>query len=206
MVDRDLLVAGALLHDVGKVNELSYERGEKNFEYTDQGRLVGHLVMTAQKIHEKAAGIPNFPPLLELHLTHIVLSHHGQLEYGSPKLPMTLEALLVHLIDTMDSRVAAWLEVMEKDSNERWTEPTRMTDRHLWKGVVPTQRGRSPIDGRRPRKNREHNRKSRPGRGSSHEDATLPRELAFKPLADLTTEAPEPNGTLDSNGEQPKSE
>jgi 3'-5' exoribonuclease len=208
MVDRDLLVAGALLHDIGKVSELSYERGEKGFEYTDEGRLVGHLVMTAQKIREKAAAISNFPPLLEHHLTHIVLSHHGQLEYGSPKLPMTLEASLVHFIDTIDSRVASWLELMEKDPNDRWTEPTRLYDRHLWKGAIPTQRGRSPVDGRgRPRRNREQNRKPRQGqRPPSNEDASLPREVAFKPLADLTTTTPEKTEPSNSIEGEPKSE
>jgi 3'-5' exoribonuclease len=147
MVDRDLLIAGALLHDIGKVQELSYERG--NFDYTDEGRLVGHLVMTAQKIHEHASRIEGFPPLLEQHITHLVLAHHGQLEFGSPKLPVTLEALIVHLIDTLDSRVASWLEAMARDSNERWTDVVRHYDRHLWKGPSPTVRNKSPIEGRR---------------------------------------------------------
>jgi 3'-5' exoribonuclease len=145
MVDRDLLVAGALLHDICKVGELSYE---KNFDYSDEGRLVGHLVMTAQKIREKAATIPGFPRLLEHHITHIVLAHHGQLEYGSPKLPMTLEAYIVHMIDSLDSRVASWLELMAKDPNDKWTEVSRLYERHLWKGAVPTSRNRPPVETR----------------------------------------------------------
>ena len=157
MVDRDLLVAGALLHDIGKVSELSYGT---TFDYTDEGRLVGHLVMTAQQIHAKASKIPGFPKLLEQHITHIVLAHHGQLEYGSPKLPMTLEAHIVHAIDSLDSRIASWLELMAKDSNPTWTEPTRLYERNLWKGPPPTARGKSPIEGRtrRPRE-RSRNRK-----------------------------------------------
>ena len=75
MLDRDLVLAGALLHDIGKVQELAWDGG--NTRYTDEGRLVGHIVMTAQAIREKAARIPGFPPLLEAHLTHGVLAHHG---------------------------------------------------------------------------------------------------------------------------------
>ena len=105
MADRDLLLAGALLHDIDEgAGDLAREKG---FDYTDEGRLVGHLVMTAQKIREKTLGIPGFPPLLEQHLTHLVLAHHGQLEYGSPKLPMTLEAHIVHALDSLDSRIAS---------------------------------------------------------------------------------------------------
>ena len=148
MADRDLLLAGALLHDIMKVAEISPER---NFEYTDEGKLVGHLVMTAQKIREKTLALPGFPPLLEQHLTHLVLAHHGRLEYGSPKLPMTLEAHIVHALDSLDSRIASWVEAMQRDTNERWTEPLKLYDRQLWKGPVPTVRGRAPVE-RRPKK------------------------------------------------------
>ncbi|HSP78621.1 MAG TPA: HD domain-containing protein, partial [Myxococcaceae bacterium] len=146
MADRDLLLAGALLHDVMKVAEISPEKG---FDYTDEGKLVGHLVMTAQKIREKALSIPNFPPLLEQHLTHLVLAHHGRLEYGSPKLPMTLEAQIVHALDSLDSRIASWVEAMQRDPNERWTENLRLYDRSLWKGPAPTARGRAPVERRK---------------------------------------------------------
>src|SRR6266540_55584 len=94
-VDRDLLVAGAFLHDLGKIREL---QGERNAEYTDEGRLVGHHVMAAQWIHDKARRV-GVPRDLEHHVVHLVLAHHGKLEYGSPKVPMTLEALLTHYID-----------------------------------------------------------------------------------------------------------
>ncbi|MDC0708589.1 HD domain-containing protein [Stigmatella sp. ncwal1] len=155
MADRDLLLAGALLHDVMKVAEISAEKG---FDYTDEGKLVGHLVMSAQKIREKTLAIPGFPPLLEHHLTHLVLAHNGKLEYGSPKLPMTLEAYIVHALDTLDSRIASWLEAMARDSNEKWTEPLKLYDqRQLWKAPAPTSRGKSPVEGRR--KTREERRK-----------------------------------------------
>jgi 3'-5' exoribonuclease len=158
MADRDLLLAGAFLHDVMKVAEISPDKG---FEYTDEGKLVGHLVMTAQKIREKSLAIPNFPPLLEQHLTHLVLAHHGRLEYGSPKLPMTLEAHIVHALDSLDSRIASWVEAMQRDPNERWTENLKLYDRQLWKGPVPTIRGRAPVEGGR-KKFKEKKPKERP--------------------------------------------
>jgi 3'-5' exoribonuclease len=189
MADRDLLIAGALLHDIGKVKEIE-PAGGNGFEYTDEGRLVGHLVMTAQMIREKAARIPGFPPLLEQHITHIVLAHHGQMEWGSPKVPMTLEALLVHYIDTIDSRVASWLEIMERDPNETWTESAKLYDRHLWKGAVPTERRRSPIEGRPGRRQRTRTRPSKAQEARERKEAK-PREtsLAFKPLRELASAA-----------------
>src|SRR5262249_52332883 len=146
MLDRDLVLAGAFLHDIGKVQELAWDGG--NTRYTDEGRLVGHIVMTAQAIREKASRIPGFPPLLEAHLTHGVLAHHGQLEYGSPKVPLTLHASAVHAIDSHDSRIDSWLDLMSRAPGETWTEQTKLYDRHLWKGPAPTARGRSPVEGR----------------------------------------------------------
>lgn len=140
MVDRDLLVAGAFLHDLGKVAELSYDKGGTG--YTDEGRLVGHLVMTAQWIHERARTLPGFPKELELHLTHIVLAHHGRLEYGSPKLPMTLEAFLVHELDEIDSRVNSWLGHMARAPGDRWAEPTKGYESLVWKAATPTEEGK----------------------------------------------------------------
>lgn len=192
MADRDLLIAGALLHDIGKVKEIAPVGGD-GFGYTDEGRLVGHLVMTAQMIREKAARIDGFPALLEQHITHIVLAHHGQMEWGSPKVPMTLEALLVHYIDTIDSRVASWLEIMERDPNETWTEVAKLYDRHLWKGAVPTERRRSPIEGRPGRRARVRPRPKTPERKE-----IKPKEpgLAFKPLSELATAAPAEQPTV----------
>lgn len=210
MVDRDLLVAGALLHDIGKVQELSYERG--NFDYTDEGRLVGHLVMTAQKIREHAARIEGFPPALEHHITHIVLAHHGQLEFGSPKVPVTLEALIVHLIDTLDSRVASWLEAMARDPNERWTEVIRPYERHLWKGPVPTVRNKSPVEGKRRHRdgNKEHKekdkkelRRDREAREKEAKQASAPPKEPKEPKEHREKEA-EPKEKESKEKEAPK--
>ncbi len=189
MVDRDLVLAGALLHDIFKVREISAARG--GFEYTDEGRLVGHIVLTAQKIREKASRIEGFPPMLEHHLTHIVISHHGQMEWGSPKVPMTLEALLVHQIDTLDSKMASWLEIMERDPNETWTENARLYDRYLWKGPAPTQRGRSPVESRGGGKRRGGKKGDKGGAQGAQGQAqhggkkTAEGMPAFKPLAAL---------------------
>lgn len=202
MADRDLLIAGALLHDIYKVKEIVPDKGG-GFEYSDEGRLVGHLVMAAQKIHEKASAISGFPTALEHHLTHLVLAHHGQLEWGSPKEPMTLEALLVHLIDTVDSRVASWLEIMERDPGERWTDSKNLYGRHLWKAAPPTARGKSPIEGRPSRRgkrrgggggerdrDRGHDKKPRQEQGA-------PGVPTFKPLEQMTQNKAEPERPAD---------
>jgi len=186
VLDRDLVLAGALLHDIGKLQELAWDGG--NTRYTDEGRLVGHLVMTAQAIREKSARISGFPPLLEAHLTHLVLAHHGQLEFGSPKVPMTLEAYVVHAIDSLDSRIDSWLDLMARDPGETWTEQTKLYDRHLWKGPYPTARGRSPVEGRG--KRAEKRKRQRGGTPPAPPPAPSGPKLSFKPLETLTGEAP----------------
>lgn len=134
-VDRDLLVAGAFFHDLGKVRELA---GDRNAEYTDEGKLVGHLVMAAQWIHDKARRV-GVPRELEHHIVHLVLAHHGKLEYGSPKVPLTLEALLTHYLDEIDSRVNSWLNLMGREGgNRRWTDSNNVYEQPIWRGALPT--------------------------------------------------------------------
>jgi len=199
--DRDLAVAGALLHDISKIGELGRD---KNWEYTDEGRLVGHLVMAAQRIHEKTSRIPGFPPLLSQHLTHIVLSHHGTPEWGSERLPLTLEAFLVHMADTIDSRMASFLEAMQRDQsgNEHWTELLRLHDRPMWKGPLPTARGKAPVEGRRREKERDREKDKERERKRAKPAEAKPEpapKLAFKPLSEL---APSPEA--EQAAEQPK--
>lgn len=112
-VDLDLLLTGAILHDIGKVDELSYER---SFNYTSEGQLLGHIVMAVRLIADRVARIPNFPPKLRILLEHIVISHHGELEYGSPKTPVFAEAMLLHHLDNMDSKMEAIRQVLQRDS------------------------------------------------------------------------------------------
>ncbi len=131
-VDGDLLVAGALLHDIGKVMELSYEG---SFEYTDAGRLLGHIYLGAEWIADACAAVDGFPPEKALLVKHMILSHHGELEYGSPKRPKTLEAVLLHFVENMDAKANAFLDAMgELREGARWTDYQRMFERYLFSG------------------------------------------------------------------------
>lgn len=111
-IDMDLLLAGAVLHDIGKIWELSYDRG---FGYTDEGQLLGHIMLALRMISEKLRGLPDFPAPLRSLLEHMILSHHGHLEFGSPKLPQFPEALLLHYLDDMDSKMECMRRLLEKD-------------------------------------------------------------------------------------------
>jgi 3'-5' exoribonuclease len=101
-VNRDLVMAAAILHDIGKLEEL---RWTLSFDYTLEGQLLGHITLGMAMIERRIAAIPGFPPRLRLLLEHIVLSHHGRLEFGSPKLPMTPEAILFHYLDDLDAKM-----------------------------------------------------------------------------------------------------
>ena len=131
-VDQDLLLAGAILHDMGKIRELSYQR---TFDYTAPGRLLGHITLTVEMIAEKLKAIPEFPENLAILLKHLILSHHGEYEFGSPKRPKTLEALLLHHLDDLDAKMngfLAWIE-KEKDAPSRWTSYHKLFDRFIYK-------------------------------------------------------------------------
>jgi 3'-5' exoribonuclease len=141
-VDADLLLAGALLHDIGKVHELSYEGA---FDYTDEGRLLGHLYMGAEYVDRVCASLPAFPPGKTMLVKHMILSHHGELEYGSPKRPKTLEAILLHFVENMDAKVSAFQDaVAEMREGARWTDYQRMFERYLFAGG--TGKGPEPKD------------------------------------------------------------
>jgi 3'-5' exoribonuclease len=101
-VDLDLVTTGVVLHDLGKIDELHYKR---SFGYTDEGQLLGHMVIVLRMVDRKCAEMPDFPPRLKTLVEHLILSHHGHYEYGSPKLPMFPEALLLHYIDDLDSKL-----------------------------------------------------------------------------------------------------
>ena len=118
-VDRDLLVFGAIFHDVGKVRELSWDRGA--FAYTNEGRLLGHVVLGERLVSSYVAALPNFPEELRLRLSHVLISHQGETEYGSPERPKTLEALLVHLVDNLDARAAMYVETTTNVSPGGWS-------------------------------------------------------------------------------------
>ena len=132
-INKDLLITGGILHDIGKIHELSYK---KIIDYTDVGRLIGHIVIGLELIDEKIASIEDFPEQLALELKHIVLSHHGALEYGSPKRPKTLEALIVNMIDDLDAKVNAFQEFIDgaSDDESNWTPYHRLFERFIYKG------------------------------------------------------------------------
>jgi 3'-5' exoribonuclease len=103
-VNRDLLVTGAILHDIGKIRELSWLR---SFNYTLEGQMIGHISIAQGMLHEKVKQLEPFPPKLRLLVEHMILSHHGKLEFGSPKLPMTPEAMLLSALDDLEAKFAA---------------------------------------------------------------------------------------------------
>ena len=103
-VNRDLLLTGAFLHDVGKVHELAYQR---SITYTTRGQLLGHMIIELEMLQEKLAHLPGFPDELKILIEHMIISHHGQYEFGSPKLPMFPEALMLHYLDDLDSKMEA---------------------------------------------------------------------------------------------------
>jgi 3'-5' exoribonuclease len=117
--DPDLLMTGAVLHDVGKLKELSYER---SFGYTDEGQLLGHILIEYEFIAKQIDAIEGFPPGLKTLVLHMLVSHHGRYEFGSPKLPMFREALMLHYLDDLDSKMAAIRAVLGSDKGEgNWT-------------------------------------------------------------------------------------
>ncbi len=130
-IDVDLLLMGGFLHDIGKVYELSFER---SLDYTDEGQLVGHLVMEVEIVDKKIASIPDFPAELGMLLKHMLVSHHGAYEFGSPKLPQTLEAVILHSLDDLDGKIQAIQNLPEKEPGSRWTAFHRAYGRSFYRG------------------------------------------------------------------------
>ena len=131
-LDRDLLLAGALLHDIGKTKEFTFDAYP--FDYTDQGRLMGHLVLGVEMIQARINGISGFPEDLATRLQHLVLSHHGRYEYGSPALPMMSEAFVLHFLDDLDAKLnfIGHLEEQAPESGYQWTDFQRVLERFLY--------------------------------------------------------------------------
>jgi 3'-5' exoribonuclease len=131
-VDLDLLVIGALLHDIGKIYELSYER---SFAYTTEGQLLGHIAIGLRMLDQKLAQLPGFPPRLRTLIEHMILSHHGQLEFGSPKVPLFPEALLLHYLDDLDSKMECMRALIENDrqAEGHWTSYSSSLERVVLK-------------------------------------------------------------------------
>jgi 3'-5' exoribonuclease len=119
-INRDLLLTGAFFHDIGKIHELTYNR---SFSYTTRGQLLGHMIIELEMLQEKLEQIPGFPDELKTLVEHLIISHHGHYEFGSPKLPMFPEALMLHYLDDLDSKMESVRANFERDaeSEEGWT-------------------------------------------------------------------------------------
>ncbi len=118
-IDPDLLLTGVILHDIGKVREYTYEQA---LDHTDEGKLIGHIILGYQMVAEKIAKIDGFPLDLAKMVLHIILAHHGEHEFGAPKTPKFPEAFLVFSLDYLDSRLAIFRQAMTKNKGVRWTE------------------------------------------------------------------------------------
>jgi 3'-5' exoribonuclease len=180
-LDRDLLIVGALLHDVGKVEELTYQR---SFDYSDAGKLLGHIMLGVEMVEEKLRQLPDFPKSLAVHLKHLLLSHHGQYEYGSPKRPKTLEAVVLNYLDDLDSKINGIRSHIARDTQNEsaWTSYHRLYDRYFYKGELteedaPDREVPLPVAPTRKPQPAPERRPAKPGFG-----ATLAEQLAGKNL------------------------
>jgi 3'-5' exoribonuclease len=130
----DLLITASILHDLGKIDELSYHR---SFDYSDEGRLLGHIILGIDRVENKIRQIEGFPKDLSTLLKHLLLSHHGQYSWGSPKRPMTLEAVMLHYLDDMDAKINGIQEFLRREVPEgsRWSAYHRIFEQYFY---VPT--------------------------------------------------------------------
>lgn len=173
-VNSDLVITGCILHDIGKIQELSYLR---SFDYTDEGKLIGHISIGIELVDEKLKRLKDFPRDLKLHLKHIMLSHHGYYEFGSPKRPKTLEGVIVYYLDDLDSKVAAIRSLRQAGKDdERWVY-SRALERQIYIGESPgsDEQGEqgegepAMVEGN----DEEGSVKGEPGRGDDDEDLDL---------------------------------
>ena len=135
-LDRDLLIAGAILHDVGKLREFDYATV---IDYSDEGRLLSHIVIGLEMLDEKLRQIPDVPRDQANLLKHMIVSHHGEPAFGALEPPKTVEAVVLHYIDDLDSKINAVREFMAKeDSDQAWTSFHRILGRHFYRGTTET--------------------------------------------------------------------
>ncbi|TET38995.1 MAG: HD domain-containing protein [Planctomycetota bacterium] len=166
-VNSDLMRAGIFLHDVGKTRELEYER---TFNYSNAGILVGHLAIGCEILCDKVRSLDGFPEELFRALEHMILSHHGKVEWGAVKIPCFAEAVLLHHLDNIDAKVSAFYEIMaeEGDTGDEWTDRKYMFDNtRLWKGV---HRGRIDAGSSEPKSSS----KRKAGKRAGTKDGELP--------------------------------
>jgi 3'-5' exoribonuclease len=143
-INRDLLLTGAFLHDIGKVHELNYTR---SFSYTSRGQLLGHMIIELEMLQAKISQIPTFPAELKTLLEHLIISHHGQYEFGSPKLPMFPEALMLHYLDDLDSKMESMRAHFEREAENEssWTSYNPSLGRTLLNTAKFLKKGPSAV-------------------------------------------------------------
>lgn len=140
-LNQDLLLSACFFHDIGKTTELSYDT---NFEYTDEGKLLGHIVQGTLLIEKEISKIDGFPQDLRNSLIHIILSHHGEYEFGSPKRPKFLEAIVFHFLDNLDSKIEGVQSFIEKNQTDKnWSPHHRIYDRYFYSGPLGTEIAKS---------------------------------------------------------------
>jgi 3'-5' exoribonuclease len=128
ILNRELLITAAICHDMGKTREIS---AFPINDYTDEGQFLGHIVMGAEMIGERARQIEGFPPMLEMELKHCILSHHGEYEYGSPKKPAIVEAVALNFADNTDAKMETFLEILESTKETGWLGFNKLFDSNL---------------------------------------------------------------------------
>ena len=131
-LNKDLLIAAALCHDIGKIKELSFFPEN---DYTDEGQFLGHIVMGTEMVGEKIRQIPNFPSIIESELKHCILAHHGEYEFGSPKKPAIMEAVALNFADNTDAKMQTFTEMLEGNKNTGWLGFNRLFDSNV-KGTI----------------------------------------------------------------------
>jgi 3'-5' exoribonuclease len=176
-INRDLLLTGAFLHDIGKIHELTYNR---SFTYTTRGQLLGHMIIELEMLQAKIAQLPDFPAEFKTMLEHLIISHHGQYDFGSPKLPMFPEALMLHYLDDLDSKMESMRAHFEREREMEgpWTSYNASLGRPLLDSRKFAEGEKEPA----PKTDTEATTK-----GNSNVTATAP-DVALRPTPDLFSE------------------
>jgi len=176
-VNRDLLLTGAFLHDIGKIYELTYQR---SIAYTTRGQLLGHMIIELEMLQQKLAEIPSFPDELKIMIEHLIISHHGQYEFGSPKLPMFPEALMLHYLDDLDSKMESMRAQFERESEIEtpWTSYNASLARPLLNSKKFLEKGLNAP-------------------GQSPDSGTVEDAVDLEPMLNLTSSSDEPATSAD---------